>query len=76
MKKYEVTREVYNPCAGIYNFDMHFDDEVITDNIEETLVKWIGRQLPDYNKKAFDDGSYEYEIYLPRKERYTFTPID
>ena len=40
MQKYEVSREIYNPCAGIYNFDMNFEEEVCTDNIEEVLEKW------------------------------------
>ena len=31
MQKYEVSREIYNPCAGIYNFDMNFEEEVCTD---------------------------------------------
>ena len=43
MQKYEVSREIYNPCAGIYNFDMNFEEEVCTDNIEEVLEKWIHR---------------------------------
>ena len=69
MKKYEVSREVYNPCAGIYNFDMNFDEEVCTDDMEATLEKWIGR-------KVYDNGlTTEFEILLPRKERYTFSEI-
>lgn len=74
MKTYEVTREIYNPCAGKYIFDRQFfNDEVSTDNIEETIKKWIGRELPEYDKKVYDDGSVEYVLYLPRKERYTFS---
>lgn len=74
MKKYEVSREIYNPCAGIYNFDMNFEKEVCTDNIEEVLEKWIGKRLPEFNKKVYDNGlTIEYELFLPRKERYTFS---
>lgn len=76
MKKYEVSREVYNPCAGIYNFDMNFDEEVCTDDMEATLEKWIGRKLPEFDKKVYDNGlTTEFEILLPRKERYTFSEI-
>ena len=67
MQKYEVSREIYNPCAGIYNFDMNFEEEVCTDNIEEVL---------EIHKKVYDDGlTIEYELLLPRKERYTFSVI-
>ena len=77
MKKYEVSREVYNPCAGVYNFDMHFDEEVCTDDMEATLEKWIGRRLPEFKKIVYDDGlTTEFEIFLPRKERYTFSEIE
>ncbi|MDU2164335.1 hypothetical protein [Intestinibacter bartlettii] len=76
MQKYEVSREIYNPCAGIYNFDMNFEEEVCTDNIEEVLEKWIGKKLPEFNKKVYDDGlTIEYELLLPRKERYIFSVI-
>lgn len=76
LKKYEVSREVYNPCAGIYNFDMNFDEEVCTDDMEATLEKWIGRKLPEFYKKVYDNGlTTEFEILLPRKERYTFSEI-
>ena len=51
LKKYEVSREVYNPCAGIYNFDMNFEEEVCTDDMEATLEKWIGRKLQNSIKK-------------------------
>ena len=68
MQKYEVSREIYNPCAGIYNFDMNFEEEV--------LEKWIGKRLPEFHKKVYDDGlTIEYELLLPRKERYTFSVI-
>ena len=76
MQKYEVSREIYNPCAGRYNFDMNFEEEVCTDNIEEVLEKWIGKRLPEFHKKVYDDGlTIEYELLLPRKERYTFSVI-
>ena len=51
-----ISREIYNPCAGIYNFDMNFEEEVCTDNIEEVLEKWIGKRLPEFHKKVYDDG--------------------
>ena len=41
LKKYEVSREVYNPCAGIYNFDMNFDEEVCTDDMEDVYKRQI-----------------------------------
>ena len=76
MQKYEVSREIYHPCAGIYNFVMTFEEEVCTDNIEEVLEKWIGKRLPEFHKKVYDDGlTIEYELLLPRKERYTFSVI-
>lgn len=76
LKKYEVSREVYNPCAGIYNFDMNFEEEVCTDDMEATLENWIGRKLPEFHKKVYDNGlTTEFEILLPRKERYTFSEI-
>ena len=69
LKKYEVSREVYNP-------DMNFDEEVCTDDMEATLEKWIGRKLPEFHKKVYDNGlTTEFEILLPRKERYTFSEI-
>ena len=37
MRKYEVSREIYNPCAGIYIFDNNFFREVETDDTESTL---------------------------------------
>lgn len=76
MKNYDVSREIFNPCAGIYNFDLNFEEEVCTDNTDEALEKLIGRKLPEFNKKVYDEGiTIEYEILLPRKERYTFTEI-
>ena len=74
MKKYEVSREIHNPCANIYNFDMNFEEEVCTDNTDEALEKLIGRSLPEYNKRVYDNGAtIEYELFLPRKERYVFS---
>ena len=37
MKKYEVSREIYNPCAEVYIFDNNFFREIETDNIEKTI---------------------------------------
>lgn len=55
---------------------MNFEEEVCTDNIEEVLEKWIGKKLPEFHKKVYDDGlTIEYELLLPRKERYTFSVI-
>ena len=43
MRKYEVSREIYNPCAGIYIFDNNFFREVETDDIEKNLtMAWYG----------------------------------
>ena len=39
MRKYEVSREIYNPCAGIYTFDNNFFREVETDDIEMQNLK-------------------------------------
>ncbi|MGM9530992.1 hypothetical protein [Intestinibacter sp.] len=76
MKKYDVSREIHNPCANIYNFDMNFEEEVCTDNTDEALEKLIGTSLPEYKKTVYDNGAtIEYELLLPRKERYTFSEI-
>ncbi|UPA31486.1 hypothetical protein L0P85_04935 [Terrisporobacter glycolicus] len=72
MKEYEVSREIYNPCAGVYIFDNNFFKEIETDNIENTIAEWIGGSMPNYEKKTFSDGSVEYILDLPRKIRYTF----
>ena len=75
MQKYEVSREIYNPCAGVYIFDGIFPSEVETDNIEKTISGWIGKDLPKFEKNIFSDGSVEYILDLPRKIRYTFNII-
>ncbi len=55
---------------------MNFEEEVCTDDMEATLEKWIGRKLPEFHKKVYDNGlTTEFEILLPRKERYTFSEI-
>ena len=51
MRKYEVSREIYNPCAGIYIFDNNFFREVETDDIEKSLTEWLGMELPKFEKK-------------------------
>ena len=75
MKKYEVSREIYNPCAGIYIFDNNFFREVETDDIEKNLTEWLGMELPKFEKNTFSDGSIEYILDLPRKVRYTFNIV-
>ena len=75
MKKYEVSREIYNPCAGIYIFDNSFFREVETDDIEKNLTEWLGMELPKFEKNTFSDGSIEYILDLPRKVRYTFNIV-
>lgn len=75
MKKYEVSREIYNPCAGIYTFDNNFFREVETDDIEKNLTEWLGMELPKFEKNTFSDGSIEYILDLPRKVRYTFNIV-
>ncbi|WP_297133202.1 hypothetical protein [Terrisporobacter sp.] len=75
MKKYEVMREIYNPCSGKYFFDIHFQSEVYTDNIEETLNQWFYNNLPKYDKYNLSDGTIIYVLQLPILERYTFSEI-
>ncbi|WP_455540060.1 hypothetical protein [Terrisporobacter sp.] len=75
MKKYEVYREIYNPCAGVYIFDNNFFREIETNDTEKTLTEWIGRNIPDFKKNIFSDGSVEYILNLPRKLRYTFSIV-
>lgn len=75
MIKYEVSREIYNPCAGIYIFDNNFFREVETDDIEKNLTEWLGMELPNFEKNTFSDGSIEYILDLPRKVRYTFNIV-
>lgn len=75
MRKYEVSREIYNPCAGIYTFDNNFFREVETDDIEKNLTEWLGMELPNFEKNTFSDGSIEYILDLPRKVRYTFNIV-
>lgn len=75
MRKYEVSREIYNPCAGIYTFDYNFFREVETDDIEKNLTEWLGMELPNFEKNTFSDGSIEYILDLPRKVRYTFNIV-
>ena len=53
MRKYEVSREIYNPCAGIYTFDNNFFREVETDDIEKNLTEWLGMELPKFEKNTF-----------------------
>lgn len=73
MKRYEVIREIYNPCAGKYFFDTYFQNEVYTDNIENTLKQWFYNDLPKYEKDILCDGTIVYVLQLPIKERYTFS---
>ena len=76
MKKYDVSREIHNPCANIYNFDLNFEEEVCTDNTDEALEQLLGGKLPEYKKTVRNDGAtIEYELLLPRKERYVFSEI-
>ena len=75
MRKYEVSREIYNPCAGIYTFDNNFFREVETDDIVKNLTEWLGMELPKFEKNTFSDGSIEYILDLPRKVRYTFNIV-
>lgn len=76
MKKYDVSREIHNPCANIYNFDLNFEEEVCTDNTDEALKELLGRELPEHKKTVRNDGAtIEYELLLPRKERYVFSEI-
>lgn len=75
MRKYEVSREIYNPCAGIYTFDNNFFREVETDDIEKNLTEWLGMELPKFEKNTFSDVSIEYILDLPRKVRYTFNIV-
>ena len=75
MRKYEVSREIYNPCAGIYIFDNNFFREVETDDIEKNLTELLGMELPKFEKNTFSDGSIEYILDLPRKVRYTFNIV-
>lgn len=75
MKKYEVFREIYNPCAGVYIFDSNFPNEIETDDIEKALRSWIPVDFPEYVKDVFSDGSIVYLLKLPRMERYTFSEI-
>ncbi|MDY4734982.1 hypothetical protein [Terrisporobacter sp.] len=75
MRKYEVSREIYNPCAGIYTFDNNFFREVETYDIEKNLTEWLGMELPKFEKNTFSDGSIEYILDLPRKVRYTFNIV-
>ena len=75
MRKYEVSREIYNPCAGIYTFDNNFFREVETDDIEKNLTEWLGMELPKFEKNTSSDGSIEYIVDLPRKVRYTFNIV-
>ena len=75
MRKYEVSREIYNPCAGIYTFDNNFFREVETVDIEKNLTEWFGMELPKFEKNTFSDGSIEYILDLPRKVRYTFNIV-
>ena len=75
MRKYEVSREIYNPCAGIYIFDNNFFREVETDDIEKNLTEWLGMELPKFEKNTFSDVSIEYILDLPRKVRYTFNIV-
>lgn len=75
MKKYEVYREIYNPCAGVFVFDNNFFREVETDDTESLLKQWLCGNLPKYKKNILPDGSIEYVLDLPRKERYTFSTI-
>lgn len=75
MKKYDSTREIYNPCAGIYIFDFNFPEEIETDNIENYLENYLHMKLPAFEKEITSNGSIIYIIKLPRLERYTFTEI-
>lgn len=75
MKRYEVTREIYNPCAGQYVFDFNFVNEVETDNIEETIKSWLTTDFPKFQKELFNNDTIVYTLYLPRLERYTFCEI-
>ena len=73
MRKYEVSREIYNPCAGIYIFDNNFFREVETDDCT-TLANFyffLLNFLIDIDMNIFDFKN----IDLPRKVRYTFNIV-
>lgn len=75
MKTYEVSREIYNSCSGKYRFDNSFFREVETDSPEMILKSWLPGNMPEFDKNILSDGSIEYILHLPLKERYTFSEI-
>ena len=55
---------------------MNFEEEVCTDNTDEALAQLLGGKLPEYKKTICNNGAtIEYELLLPRKERYVFSEI-
>lgn len=75
MKKYEVLKEIYNPCAGKFIFDTSFPDEIESNNLEETLKSFLSVDFPEYKKEVFSDGTVIYILNLPLMERYSFSEV-
>ena len=69
MQKYEVSREIYNPCAGIYNFDMNFEEEETSLQLDQKrLVKKPGFEILLFD---IDDVSFSVEndfVYIYSSE--------
>ncbi|MEG0856614.1 MAG: hypothetical protein RSG52_09040 [Terrisporobacter sp.] len=75
MKLYEVTREIYNPCAGQFYYDNNFPPEIESENLEDTLRSYLGSNFPEYNKEIISEDTVVFILKLPRQERFTFTEI-
>ena len=63
MKKYEVSREIYNPCAEVYIFDNNFFREIETDNIEKTISE-LFEILGDRKIVIARELTKKYEQYI------------
>ncbi len=73
MKQYEVTREIYNTCAGRYELDMNFPDEVESDDLNETMKGFYNGKMPEVDVTTDANGSVIYTVNQAVKERYTFS---
>lgn len=74
MKEYEVIREIFNACSGKWEIDNSFTREVSCSDPEALLRSWFpGEKMPSYQVDTLPDGTVEYVLDPPQRERYSFS---
>ncbi len=75
MAEYEVMREIYNACAGKWEVDSSFLQEVETDDMVRELTAWHNGNLPPYQVDTRPDGTTVFTFDPPNRQRYLFSEI-